>query len=280
MADWSLVEVEATISDYFAMLEAELRGETYSKAEHRRALSRLLNGRTDGSIERKHQNISAILIERGLPYIDGYKPLRNYQQLLFDAVVVRLEHAPTLVRTVASDVTRPASVPAVPDILEALVDPPRPSGKTRYPKRVRERHVPRPNVDYLAIEAANRSLGAAGEAFVLNFERARLIRAGKETLAERIEHVSVDRGDGAGFDIRSFESSGADRLIEVKTTRYGQETPFYVSRNELAVSRERDASYHLYRVFDFRRRPSLFLKRGQLDHAFALDPNQYVARIA
>jgi hypothetical protein len=39
--DWSRAEVEATITDYFVMLEAELRGEPYNKAEHRRALLRV-----------------------------------------------------------------------------------------------------------------------------------------------------------------------------------------------------------------------------------------------
>ena len=94
-------------------------------------------------------------------------------------------------------------------------------------------------------EARNRSLGAAGEAFVLIYERARLIKLGKEDLAEKIEHTSKDRGDGAGFDILSFEETGAERLIEVKTTKYGRETPFFVSRNELAVSKETEDRYHL-----------------------------------
>lgn len=37
----------------------------------------LLNGRTAGAIEFKHQNIRAILIEQGFPYIDGYEPCIN-----------------------------------------------------------------------------------------------------------------------------------------------------------------------------------------------------------
>lgn len=40
--DWSRLEVEATVADYVAMLESEIRGEPYSKAEHRRALQPLL----------------------------------------------------------------------------------------------------------------------------------------------------------------------------------------------------------------------------------------------
>ena len=72
MADWSRAEVEATVTDYFAMLEAELREAAFNKTRHRNTLLRLLNKRPPGAVERKHQNISAILIELGLPYIDGY----------------------------------------------------------------------------------------------------------------------------------------------------------------------------------------------------------------
>ncbi len=130
------------------------------------------------------------------------------------------------------------------------------------------------------MEAANRSLGDAGEEFVVRFEQARLLSLRQDRLAARIERVSVTRGDGLGFDVLSFEPTGADRLVEVKTTAYGQETPFFVTRTELAVSRERDTKYHLYRVFAFRRAPRLYWKKGQLDHEFALDPTQYMARIA
>ena len=48
--DWSREEVEAAVAVYFAMLRAERTGVAYNKTEHRRALSKLLNGRTDGSI--------------------------------------------------------------------------------------------------------------------------------------------------------------------------------------------------------------------------------------
>ena len=99
-------------------------------------------------------------------------------------------------------------------------------------------------------------------------------------LAQRVERVSATRGDGLGYDILSFETSGADRLIEVKTTAYGQETPFFVSRNELAFSREQGTSYHLYRVFTFRKSPKLYTRQGALDRGFTLDPETYKARTA
>lgn len=84
--DWTRSEVEATVADYRAMLALELKGGQFNKAERNRNLQRLLDGRSRGSIERKHQNISAIMRELEYPYIKGYKPLRNYQELLFQVV--------------------------------------------------------------------------------------------------------------------------------------------------------------------------------------------------
>ena len=104
-------------------------------------------------------------------------------------------------------------------------------------------------------EARNRSLGRSGELFVNNYEQARLIQAGSEGLAAKIEHTSKVRGDREGYDILSFEENGSERLIEVKTTKYGGETPFFVTRNEVAASERHAARYHLYRLFAFREAP-------------------------
>jgi hypothetical protein len=131
----------------------------------------------------------------------------------------------------------------------------------------------------LVVEARNHSLGRAGEEFVLNFERARLIHAGKPRLAELVEHVALTMGDGEGFDVRSYEPGGSDRLIEVKTTAYGKQTPFYLSRNELSVSQSRSDSYHLYRIFKFRDDPRLFGLKGALAETCYLDPTHFVARV-
>lgn len=76
----------------------------------------------------------------------------------------------------------------------------------------------------------------AGELFVAEFESRRLHALGLSRLSERVEHVSRTRGDGLGYDVLSFDADGRERYIEVKTTAFGQETPFYVSRNELACS--------------------------------------------
>ncbi|MEO6923184.1 MAG: DUF3883 domain-containing protein, partial [Bryocella sp.] len=134
--------------------------------------------------------------------------------------------------------------------------------------------------DYLAREARNRSLGRAGEIFVLELESRRLHAEGKKALSERVEHVSASQGDGLGYDVLSFESSGRERLIEVKTTAFGELTPFYVSRNEIARSNTDAEKYRLYRLYDFRERPRVFQLPGSIEAHCRLDPVTYLARFS
>ena len=278
---WSEFEVEKTIDDYFDMLRKELAGESYSKAKHRAELARVLDGRSQGAIEYKHENISAVLIELGHPYIEGYKPRFNYQQLLFDSVAARLGVDHRLERLVRQVSDAPATSVDVGDILSRQVPVPVVEHRGRTPRSVTAHAVPkaRPVVNHLEREARNRSLGRMGERFALAFERARLAAMGLERYARQVEHVAETRGDGLGFDILSFEPEGEERLIQVKTTAFGRHTPFFVSSNELQVPREHGAHYHLYRVFSYRVQPRLFVLDGALDGVCSLSPVEYVARV-
>jgi hypothetical protein len=280
-SNWSESEVEAAVEDYFNMLRLELAGRKYSKTEHRRALMEQLNNRSNGSVELKHQNISAVLIEMGIPYIDGYKPRSNYQRSLLPAAVTdylknNLE-IQTLFR-VDSEAT--PAIPTVQDFLSAWEAPPAPEDR-KSPAVEEAKAIYNPvGVNYLEREARNQSLGEAGEQFVINFERARLIHAGKESLADRIEQVSATVGPSAGFDIRSFEENGSDRFIEAKTTKYGKNTPFFVTPNELMFSRKNASRYFLYRIFKFRAAPRLFALQGHLEDRCILEPSEFIARPA
>jgi hypothetical protein len=276
--EWTEFEVEAVVTDYFAMLLKELRGEGYSKTKHREGLMRLLDDRSNGSVEFKHQNISAILIELGFPYIEGYKPRWNYQTLLAQAVRARLATSTKLERAVRTAVDAAAAPVSLSGLVGREEDPP---AVTNGAGHTKAEHEPGTflvswTVNYLEREAANRSLGRMGETFALEFERARLREFGKERLARQVDHVAVTRGDGLGYDILSFEVDGSDRLIEVKTTGFGKQTPFFVSRNELRVSQAKP-EFHLYRVFAYRANPRLFILRGALDRVCRLQPTQYVA---
>lgn len=63
------------------------------QGEHNRLLQALID-RPRGSIEYKHQDISAVLKELGEDWIPGYKPAFNFQASLIDAVVRWLDRHP------------------------------------------------------------------------------------------------------------------------------------------------------------------------------------------
>ena len=84
-SDWTTLEIDLIVADYFAMLNDELAGRAYVKAQHNAALQQL-TGRGKGSIEFKHQNISAVLMRLGMRWIPGYKPMANYQGALIDGI--------------------------------------------------------------------------------------------------------------------------------------------------------------------------------------------------
>jgi hypothetical protein len=134
-------------------------------------------------------------------------------------------------------------------------------------------------IDFPALEARRRVLGSRGEEFVVWFEKRRLSEAGKPSLAKNVNQISGSEGDGAGYDIRSFETNGVDRLIEVKTTTYGKRHPFLVSINEVAFSNEFAASYHLYRLFDFSKERRMFTLRGSLEKNLNLEPALFRASL-
>lgn len=169
-----------------------------------------------------------------------------------------------------------------PDLVEAeeVFVPPPVRARDRAAHERRKVAPPPPRkINYLEREARNGSLGKAGELFALEAEHRRLWKAGHRTLAERIDHVSESIGDGLGYDIRSFDEDGADRLIEVKTTNFGSMTPFFASAKEVAVSADAPDRYHVYRVFKFREAPRLFSLPGSLRSNCTLDPTGFRASL-
>ena len=58
--DWSDDQNDVIVPTYFTVLADDVAGKPYNKAEHNRVLQSKL-GRGKGSIEFKHQNISAVL---------------------------------------------------------------------------------------------------------------------------------------------------------------------------------------------------------------------------
>lgn len=276
--DWTREEVEAIVADYLHMLMQEMARQSYSKSAHRTALQQRLNDRSEGSIERKHQNISAVMIALGCFYISGYKPLGNYQSLLFDVVEQLIADDLQFDRVAVAAAEQPAVTPLVADLGALLRPMPRPAAvkdDPAMPYQIRWKGSFR---DYLAREARNRSLGTAGELLVVEYERHRLHVAGKQRLSDRVEHVAQSKGDGLGYDVLSFDIDGRERLIEVKTTSFGSRTPFYISRNEVGLSETLPEQFHLYRLYGFRSEPRLFDLPGAVTAHCELDPVSFLAR--
>jgi hypothetical protein len=268
-SDWSDVELDLIVADYFAMLRAEQDGEHYVTSAHRKALMEQI-GRSKGSVEFKHMNISAVLSELGVPWIDGYRPRQNYQRSIFGAIDRYLSKNPrTLdVRLMrVSDLSTPVEpfIERPPALSE--VQSPRPEPLERLVRKF----------DPVERDFRNRRLGQAGEEYIFEFERRRLANQDRTDLARKVRWVAQEDGDGAGFDILSFDHSGAERLIEVKTTCGGNTTPFYLTRNEQNLSVERPDAFRLYRLYGFSKTPRLFELVPPLVDSVRLDPAVFTA---
>ena len=275
--DWTRREVELIVADYLDMLTRELTGQRYNKTAHRQRLLEHLPGRSNGSVEFKHANISAVLIELGFPYLKGYKPRVNFQRrLLTEVVAEQVSRYPALDQAALAAVEMPVVATEFEDFRKVRADAPPPLVAAKEEEAAYSAHPPIKR-DYLERESQNRSLGLAGEEFALRFERWRLVELGAGQLAEKVEHVSQTQGDGLGYDIRSFETDGSERFIEVKTTSFGERTPFFVSANEVRFARAHAEQFSLYRLFDFRQAPRLFELQGAVETHCRLDPATYRA---
>ena len=265
---WREDELDAIIADYFAMLAADLAGEPYIKSRHSAALMAQI-GRTHRSVEFKHQNISAVLDELGLPWIPGYMPKRNYQSAIFDAIDRYLTRHP--------EILLPTSVPHLESTASSaiFVDPPSPA-TARHPIPERLKRLVR-KFDPVERDHRNRSLGKAGEAFVVDIERKRLVQADRDDLARRVRWVSDEDGDGAGYDVHSFDPHGRERLIEVKTTNGAARTPFFLSRNECDFAVERPNDWCIYRVHLFAKHPRIFTISPPLEKSLNMVPESWRA---
>ena len=270
---WTDNENDLIVADYFAMLADDIAGRPYNKAEHRRGLLPLLNSRSEGSVEFKHQNISAVLKGLGEDWIPGYKPAFNFQMTLVDAVARWLALNPVWLGR--QPVVRSAG--GLRDTAQIWVGPPPTLSNQPPPQELEQMlHIAR-KFDVAGRDERNRALGRAGEERVVAHERSALKVAGRDDLARKVRWVSEEDGDGAGYDIASFTLDGQERLIEVKTTNGWERTPFYISRNELAVAEERRSEWRLFRLWNFSREPKAFELHPPLDAHVALTATSFQA---
>jgi hypothetical protein len=103
---------------------------------------------------------------------------------------------------------------------------------------------------------------------------------GRDALAQRVQWVAETLGDGLGFDVLSFDDANDfERMIEVKTTALGKFFPFYVTATEVRCSEDVKERFHLFRVFDFARKPRAYILTGSLRTTCRLEPMVFRATI-
>lgn len=270
--DWTDEENDILVADYFVMLGEEMAGKAYVKAHHRRDIAARI-GRSDKSVERKYMNVSAVLMKLGLPRIRGYAPNHHAQFRALAAAIDRYlsGHAGTWEPDVLPSSPLPNDDPFVP---APELRPKSASVPDPIRRLVRK-------WDPAARDARNRVIGERGEAFVFEVEERRLFSAGRKNLIKDMSWVSKKEGDGAGYDILSFDPATGDRrLIEVKATCGEATMPFFLTGSEETLSRECPQQFRLYRVFDLAARPRIFELRPPLKEAVHLEPATWAARFS
>ncbi len=271
--DWTKGEIESIIADYFNMLRQEINSKKYNKTSHRNSLLPLLNNRSEGSVEFKHQNISAVLAEAGIPYIKGYKPRFNYQQLLADEVLKYISKNKRALEPSFEKFSDNIEIEKTIKTIDftSLLDN-EPINSVVNESEPTFRPV---KINYLEREQNNRNLGEEGEKLIIEYEKWRLITAGKENLADKVEWISKDFGDGTGFDILSKNNNGTDRFIEVKTTKLTKESPIFLTSTEVRFAEKKAKDFYLYRLFNFDTFPQFFMKNGAYQSFCQLKPQTF-----
>ena len=274
---WSIDEINAIVDDYMSMLLQDLKGEKYNKTSHREKLKPQLKNRTDGSIEFKHQNISAALIDLDYPYIDGYKPRFNYQNELFQVISKKTEEIdfdlPNIIDNNLNK-TKKSSKDLTPILTE--VQPPttinrkiNPYEKIEFGRKTKK--------NYALIENNNKNLGRRGEELVLEFEKQRVTKLKLDV--SKVQWISEIKGDDEGYDILSLNDDGSARYIEVKTTTQGIDFHFFISGREVEFSRRNKDNYFIYRVFNLNKSPNFYTQKGYVIDSFELFPTEFKASL-
>ena len=267
--EWTQPEIDLVVSDYFDMREKFLRGEAFIKARHYDTIVKK-SGRTKASVERKYMNISATLERLSLPWLKGYAPLRNFQGALLKSVEKFVEQEWN------DEIIPTSQAYAMFETSQLFLDEPPQVSKPLSSENPDLERIAR-KFDPALRDERNRKLGLAGERRVYESEVSRLNSEGKFDLAKEVKWVSQEVGDGAGYDILSFDNDGEERFLEVKTMIGHKRTPFYLSRNERDFAEENADRFRIFRLYEWGFEPRAFLIKPPLDSRLILEPMAYRA---
>lgn len=284
--DWTDAENDLIVREYFDMLRLIVENDqSLVKIDRERELDKTIQ-RGIKSITWKLRNVSYIAGDLGLPPLPGYAPADGAQKSIADAIRRYVSSHPETFELATKIATankkgpprkggrRKRAVISNLGGLELVAAPGIGSG--------RKPHVARLVRDFDPAKRDERSqiIGDAGEHRVLEYEKARLIKHGRADLARDVEWTSKVRGDGVGYDIRSFNLRDEERFIEVKSTSGAITSPFYLSRNEREVSEHLSKQWRLYRVFDLAIQPGLFTLKPPLEKVAKLEAESWSVWLA
>ena len=120
----------------------------------------------------------------------------------------------------------------------------------------------------------NKITGDAGEVWLVKYLK-------QEHKGSKVNHISVEKGDGAGYDIELVDRDGNIKYIEVKTTKGNCSTPFYLSKTELRRSIQEGDKYDLYRLYNYDKEQDMYqiaIINGDLT-SYCNYPESYKVRI-
>lgn len=246
-ANWTEEENEIIMADYFEMLLKEIMHEEFDANEHKLALEQKLTIRSTKSIESKYHAISAILDKNNFSYLSCYMPKGSYLANFEEKVLLKNVKA-----IMAYKDKTPIIAVTTENFQDFLVDPPDLEEKKKKGSNQKGK------VDFYKNGLENKGLGNKGEEFALAIEKAKLMKAGKEDLIDKIVYVAQE-DDYAGYDIKSFSEEGKEIFIEVKTTNGNSSQPFFLSASEYRKATEFCEKYFIYRIYNINKNPKYFV---------------------
>jgi hypothetical protein len=133
------------------------------------------------------------------------------------------------------------------------------------------------HVDHERRTKRNKRIGDLGELLAIKFEKENM----SQEMRYLVTHDAKNIGDGLGYDVKSVDEQGHDKLIEVKTTTGSLSSPFFVTSNELECSRRHSSNYYVYRFFNFDEEDNsadLRIIRGDLS-GFCVNPVHFEVKV-
>ncbi|MDY0346618.1 MAG: DUF3578 domain-containing protein [Acholeplasma sp.] len=148
----------------------------------------------------------------------------------------------------------------------------------------RYRKITQPKIfsktDYIKQAKEQHQTGLKGEQLALEIERKRIQELGVDP-DKHIKWCSVE-SDSFGYDFESVDYFNGELkkiYVEVKASKDVKDTAFFLSKNELEVSKMKKKYYRVFRIYDITSiTPKYYYADGMIEENFFIDPVTFSAR--